>query len=117
MNDLSRVDLGSYTLGEVRSLCEQYGDYCISDCPFYDDGSCRFRGNLPQKWRLFKFSLAEIEVAKAIRFLFPNAKNVVNLGSVIRVYSETGSVECSLSPAQFPSIKSTEEYDIADIIG
>ena len=76
--------LKDWTLEEVKECCSKHGT-CVSECPFSTKNKlCRMTSN-PCDWDLtdkLRFSGQEVERAKAIRVLWPEAEKIEKSGCV-----------------------------------
>ena len=63
------------------------------------------------------FTEQEVEVAKAIKLLFPDAVKVCRLSGVIKAECENGSGECMIAAELLPSIQNHQSYTLDEIIG
>ena len=64
-----------------------------------------------------RFTEQEVEVAKAIKLLFPDAVKVCRLSGVIKAECENGSGECMIVAELLPSIQNHQSYTLDEIIG
>ena len=64
-----------------------------------------------------RFTEQEVEVAKAIKLLFPDAVKVCRLSGVIKAECENGSGECIIVAELLPSIQNHQSYTLDEIIG
>ena len=64
-----------------------------------------------------RFTQQEVEVAKAIKLLFPDAVKVCRLSGVIKAECENGSGECMIAAELLPSIQNHQSYTLDEIIG
>ena len=64
-----------------------------------------------------RFTEQEVEVAKAIKLLFPDAVKVCRLSGVIKAECENGSGECMIAAELLPSIQNHQSYTLDEIIG
>ena len=64
-----------------------------------------------------RFTQQEVEVAKAIKLLFPDAVKVCRLSGVIKAECENGSGECIIVAELLPSIQNHQSYTLDEIIG
>lgn len=111
--------LKDWTLGEVKEYCNPRGR--CSGCAFFNrsQGRCRFYDG-PYHWDLTdrpNFTEQEVEVAKAIKLLFPDAVKVCRLSGVIKAECENGSGECMIVAELLPSIQNHQSYTLDEIIG
>lgn len=108
--------LKDWTLGEVKEYCKKKGDIC-GDCPFkYDVSKCKLNSP-PDIWPLKskpRFTQQEVERAKAIRVLWPEA-TTVKLEDYGRV--RVLEVPMVLTVDHFPSLHPGEPVTLDEIIG
>lgn len=64
-----------------------------------------------------RFTGQEVEVAKAIKLLFPDAVKVCRFSGVIKAECENGSGECMIAAELLPSIQNHQSYNLDEIIG
>ena len=111
--------LKDWTLGEIKNYCEKHD--CTKDCPCSaSNGECKINRVNPCEWDLEekpRFTQQEVEVAKAIKLLFPDAVKVCRLSGVIKAECENGSGECMIAAELLPSIQNHQSYTLDEIIG
>ena len=74
----------------------------------------------PKYWDLFekpRFTQQEVEVAKAIKLLFPDVVKVCRFSGVVKAECENGSGECMIGAELLPSIQNYQSYTLDEIIG
>lgn len=69
---------------------------------------------LPEKPR---FTEQEVEVAKAIKLLFPDVVKVCRFSGVVKAECKNGSGECMIGAKLLPSIQNHQSYTLDEIIG
>ena len=115
--------LKDWTLGELQEWCYQYRKAhtdkpCEQACPIYQRGICRcewvHEWDLDEKPR---FTEQEVEVAKAIKLLFPDVVKVCRFSGVVKAECKNGSGECMIGAKLLPSIQNHQSYTLDEIIG
>ena len=115
--------LKDWTLGELQEWCYQYrkahtDKACEQACPIYQRGICRcewvHEWDLDEKPR---FTEQEVEVAKAIKLLFPDVVKVCRFSGVVKTECKNGSGECMIGAKLLPSIQNHQSYTLDEIIG
>ena len=114
--------LKDWTLGEAKEYCTSRNGNCADDCIFSKKGIGVVCGIAPKPvwWTLPekpRFTQQEVEVAKAIKLLFPDAVKVCRLSGVIKAECENGSGECMIAAELLPSIQNHQSYTLDEIIG
>ena len=114
--------LKDWTLGEAKEYCTSRNGNCADDCIFSKKGIGMVCGIAPKPvwWTLPekpRFTEQEVEVAKAIKLLFPDAVKVCRLSGVIKAECENGSGECMIAAELLPSIQNHQSYTLDEIIG
>ena len=114
--------LKDWTLGEAKEYCTSRNGNCADDCIFSKKGIGMVCGIAPKPvwWTLPekpRFTQQEVEVAKAIKLLFPDAVKVCRLSGVIKAECENGSGECMIAAELLPSIQNHQSYTLDEIIG
>ena len=64
-----------------------------------------------------RFTEQEVEVAKAIKLLFPDVVKVCRFSGVVKAECENGSGECMIGAELLPSIQNHQSYTLDEIIG
>lgn len=64
-----------------------------------------------------RFTEQEVEVAKAIKLLFPDVVKVCRFSGVVKAECENGSGECMIRAELLPSIQNHQSYTLDEIIG
>ena len=118
--------LKDWTLGEVKIYCEKTED--CKECPFYskyiekDLFHCKLVNASPECWcelETPRFTQQEVESAKIISVLFPEATHIERLrGS--KVLGITGAEDgwiADIENSLFPEIKSGQSVTLDEIIG
>lgn len=114
--------LKDWTLGELKEWCYQYrmvhtDKPCEQTCPIYQRWICCrewvHEWDLDEKTR---FTEQEVERAKAIKMIYPNAEKLELVPCVIRVYTDIGVI-AHLHADLFPSMKYGLICTLDDIIG
>ena len=111
--------LKDWTLWEVKAYCtgrDFYKECTLAESP----GKCKILDVTPSEWDLDekpRFTEQEVEVAKAIKLLFPDAVKVCRLSGVIKAECENGSGECMIAAELLPSIQNHQSYTLDEIIG
>ena len=115
--------LKDWTLGGLKEWCYQYRKAhtdkpCEQTCPIYQRGICRcewvHEWDLDEKPR---FTEQEVEVAKAIKLLFPDVVKVCRFSGVVKAECKNGSGECMIGAKLLPSIQNHQSYTLDEIIG
>ena len=114
--------LKEWTLGELKEWCYQYrkshtNKPCEQTCPIYQRGICCrewvHEWDLEEKPR---WTEQEVERAKAIKLIYPNAEKLELIPCVIRVYTDIGAI-AYLHADLFPSMKNGQISTLDEIIG
>ena len=114
--------LKEWTLGELKEWCYQYRNAhtnkpCEQTCPIYQRGICCrewvHEWDLEEKPR---WTEQEVERAKAIKVLYPEADNLNECDPQIKVLN-TKFVIATLDTALFPSLRPSETVKLDEIIG
>ena len=114
--------LKEWTLGELKEWCYQYrkshtNKPCEQTCPIYQRGICCrewvHEWDLEEKPR---WTEQEVERAKAIKVLYPEADNLNECDPQITVLN-TKFVIATLDTALFPSLRPSETVKLDEIIG
>lgn len=115
--------LKDWTLGELQEWCYQYRKAhtdkpCEQACPIYQRGICRcewvHEWDLDEKPR---FTEQEVEVAKAIRLIYPTAYRLEEADPLIRVWDKEGKLLAHVDVNLFLSLKPEQSYTLDEIIG
>ena len=114
--------LKEWTFGELKEWCYQYRKAhtdkpCEQACPIYQRGICRCEW--VHEWDLDenpRFTEQEVERAKAIKMIYPNAEKLELVPCVIRVYTDIGVI-AHLHADLFPSMKYGLICTLDEIIG
>ena len=118
--------LKDWTLGELQEWCYQYRKAhtdkpCEQACPIYQRGICRcewvHEWDLDEKPR---FTEQEVERAKAIKVLWPEANAIKIDGAwtiLLAVEDDTIWQRETLPELFFPSAEKNEVYNLDEIIG
>lgn len=115
--------LKDWTLGELQEWCYQYrmlhiDKPCEQTCPIYQRGICC--REWVHEWDLNekpRFTEQEVEVAKAIKLLFPDVVKVCRFSGVVKAECKNGSGECMIGAKLLPSIQNHQSYTLDEIIG
>lgn len=116
--------LKDWTLGEVKEYCASRNGNCADDCLFSKKGIVMVCGvvSKPAWWDLSdkpRFTRQEVESAKIISVLFPEATHIERLrGS--KVLGITGAEDgwiANIESSLFPEIKSGQSVTLDEIIG
>ena len=111
--------LKNWTLGELKFECATHEE--CDGCHFEGSRFCGQTGaGCPVDWDLSegpRFTRQEVEVAKAIKLLFPDAVKVCRLSGVVKAECENGSGECMIGAELLPSIQNHQSYPLDEIIG
>ena len=111
--------LKDWTLGEIKNYCEKHD--CTKDCPCSaSNGECKINRVNPCEWDLEenpRFTEQEVEVAKAIKLLFPDVVKVCRFSGVVKAECKNGSGECMIGAKLLPSIQNHQSYTLDEIIG
>lgn len=114
--------LKEWTLGELKEWCYQYrkshtNKPCEQTCPIYQRGICCrewvHEWDLEEKPR---WTEQEVERAKAIKLIYPNAEKLELIPCAIRVYTDIGAI-AYLHTDLFPSMKNGQISTLDEIIG
>ena len=114
--------LKDWTLGEAKEYCTSRNGNCADDCIFLKKGIGMVCGIAPKPvwWTLPekpRFTEQEVEVAKAIKLLFPDVVKVCRFSGVVKAECENGSGECMIGAELLPSIQNHQSYTLDEIIG
>lgn len=114
--------LKDWTLGEAKEYCTSRNGNCADDCIFSKKGIGMVCGIAPKPvwWTLPekpRFTGQEVEVAKAIKLLFPDVVKVCRFSGVVKAECENGSGECMIRAELLPSIQNHQSYTLDEIIG
>ena len=114
--------LKDWTLGEAKEYCTSRNGNCADDCIFSKKGIGMVCGIAPKPvwWTLPekpRFTEQEVEVAKAIKLLFPDVVKVCRFSGVVKAECENGSGECMIGAELLPSIQNHQSYTLEEIIG
>ena len=114
--------LKDWTLGEAKEYCTSRNGNCADDCIFSKKGIGMVCGIAPKPvwWTLPekpRFTQQEVEVAKAIKLLFPDVVKVCRFSGVVKAECENGSGECMIGAKLLPSIQNHQSYTLDEIIG
>lgn len=111
--------LKDWTLGDVKMECASHDD--CEGCHFHGSAFCDQRGVLcPDEWDLSekpRFTRQEVERAKAIKMIYPNAYRLESSDVFVRVW---GKEEILLAHAEvdlFPSLRPGQPVELDEIIG
>ena len=114
--------LKDWTLGELKEWCYQYRKAhtdkpCEQTCPIYQRWICCrewvHEWDLEEKPR---WTEQEVERAKAIKLIYPNAEKLELIPCAIRVYTDIGAI-AYLHTDLFPSMKNGQISTLDEIIG
>ena len=106
--------LKDWTMGEAQEFCT--GRDC-EQCRFMDGPECKL--HRPEGWDLEekpRWTEQEVERAKAIKLIYPNAEKLELIPCVIRVYTDIGAI-AYLHADLFPSMKNGQISTLDEIIG
>lgn len=115
--------LKDWTLGELSDYCKKVVDpdgNCFNCEAKKYIGLCPFEETAPCDWDFEekpRFTEQEVERAKAIRLLFPDAVAVERLGNIIIVERVDRSAACVISADLMPIIQNRDFYTLDEIIG
>ena len=118
--------LKDWTLGELKEWCYQYGkahtnNPCEQKCPIYQRGICC--REWVHEWDLEgkpRWTEQEVERAKAIKEIFPDAYKLARNLSAITIYRVEDDIPFYLATIQaerFHSIRPDETVTLDEIIG
>ena len=118
--------LKEWTLGELKEWCYQYGkahtnNPCEQKCPIYQRGICC--REWVHEWDLEgkpRWTEQEVERAKAIKEIFPDAYKLARNLSAITIYRVEDDIPFYLATIQaerFHSIRPDETVTLDEIIG
>ena len=114
--------LKDWTLGELKEWCYQYRKAhtdkpCEQTCPIYQRWICC--REWVHEWDLEEkpcWTEQEVERAKAIKLIYPNAEKLELIPCAIRVYTDIGAI-AYLHTDLFPSMKNGQISTLDEIIG
>ena len=109
--------LRDWTLGEVEAHCQQKARCKDCDMLRKNGYECRFSGG-PYLWDLSdkpRFTEQEVERAKAIKVLFPDAKTATNCVTFTGI--SDGLLTWQLPPTLFAFTQANQSYTLDEIIG
>ena len=115
--------LKDWTLGELSDYCKKVVDpdgNCFNCEAKKYIGLCPFEETAPCDWDFEvkpRFTEQEVEVAKAIKLLFPDVVKVCRFSGVVKAECENGSGECMIRAELLPSIQNHQSYTLDEIIG
>ena len=115
--------LKDWTLGEVKAYCT--GRDCYKDCELAQSpGKCKILDVTPSEWDLDekpRFTQQEVERAKAIKVIFPEAKEVRTRNDVQGEVEYRVCTGCAvlgvLYGDVFPTMERFKAYTLDEIIG
>jgi hypothetical protein len=118
--------LKDWTLGELKEWCYQYGkahtnNPCEQKCPIYQRGICC--REWVHEWDLEgkpRWTEQEVEMAKAIKEIFPDAYKLARNLSAIAIYGVEDDISFYLATIQaerFHSLRPDETVTLDEIIG
>ena len=108
--------LKDWTLAETQEYCDEHE---CGFCELFQRHDCLLNSS-PDKWDLSekpRFTEQEVEVAKAIKLLFPDVVKVCRFSGVVKAECENGSGECMIGAKLLPSIQNYQSYTLDEIIG
>ena len=113
--------LKDWTLGEAKEYCTSRNGNCADDCIFSKKGIGMVCGIAPKPvwWTLPekpRFTEQEVERAKAIKVLYPEADSLDECDPQIKVLN-IKFVIATLDTALFPSLRPGETVTLDEIIG
>lgn len=117
--------LSDWTLGEVKEHCKEQRDTPArcTGCKMqkYCDQYFGRQGDAaaPKYWDLTeppRWTEQEVERAKAIKLIYPNAEKLELIPCAIRVYTDIGAI-AYLHTDLFPSMKNGQISTLDEIIG
>ena len=118
--------LKDWTLGELKEYCGTAVYQCHKGiCPFKnicDRITSENQGDyvVPGDWDPTdhpRLTQQEVEVAKAIKLLFPDVVKVCRFSGVVKTECENGSGECIIGAELLPSIQNYQSYTVDEMIG
>lgn len=107
--------LKDWTLEETQEYCDEHE---CGFCELFQRHDCLLHSS-PDKWDLSekpRFTEQEVERAKAIKMIYPNAEKLELVPCVIRVYTDIGVI-AHLHADLFPSMKYGLICTLDEIIG
>nr|DAM27644.1 MAG TPA: hypothetical protein [Caudoviricetes sp.] len=111
--------LKDWTLGEVKQECASHDD--CEECHFHHSAFCNKRGALcPDEWDLTetpRWTEQEVERAKAIKMIYPNAYRLESSDVFVRVWGKEGILLAHAEVDLFPSLRPGETVTLDEIIG
>ena len=109
--------LEDWTLGEIKEYCREKGYHC-GDCPaIYDGNHCKLNST-PEIWPLKSkphFTEQEVERAKAIKVLWPDAEGIRKMEMMGPVHIVGTAVW--VGHDNFPSLEPERTIKLDEIIG
>ena len=115
--------LKDWTLGEAKEYCTSRNGNCADDCIFSKKGIGMVCGIAPKPvwWTLPekpRFTQQEVELAKAIRTLFPKATFLERVsGRDLGISNNIEGWMADIDSDLFPSIQPGQSYTLDEIIG
>lgn len=111
--------LKDWTLGNVKMECASHDD--CEGCHFHGSAFCDQRGVLcPDEWDLSekpRFTRQEVERAKAIKMIYPNAYRLKNSDVFVQVWGKEGILLAHAEVDLFPSLRPGQPVELDEIIG
>ena len=107
--------LKDWTLEETQEYCDEHE---CGFCELFQRHDCLLNSS-PDKWDLSekpRFTEQEVERAKAIKMIYPNAEKLELVPCVIRVYTDIGAI-AHIHADLFPSMKYGLICTLDEIIG
>lgn len=111
--------LKDWTLGDVKMECASHDD--CEGCHFHGSAFCDQRGVLcPDEWDLSekpRFTRQEVERAKAIKMIYPNAYRLKNSDVFVQIWGKEGILLAHAEVDLFPSLRPGQPVELDEIIG
>lgn len=111
--------LKDWTLGDVKMECASHDD--CEGCHFHGSAFCDQRGVLcPDEWDLSekpRWTQQEVERAKAIKMIYPNAYRLKNSDVFVQVWGKEGILLAHAEVDLFPSLRPGQPVELDEIIG
>lgn len=109
-NSISRFRINKYGTFQIEISNDCWGSSTV-ECL---NNLINHPGNIIRKPR---FTEQEVEVAKAIKLLFPDVVKVCRFSGVVKAECKNGSGECMIGAKLLPSIQNHQSYTLDEIIG
>ena len=117
--------LKEWTLGGCQEYCvkqifkaAEKGGYCETYCDLHKRGICK--NEWCSEWGLSekpRFTEQEVERAKAIKMIYPNAYRLKNSDVFVQVWGKEGILLAHAEVDLFPSLRPGQPVELDEIIG